>query len=323
MQRSLGLALPRVGTALVAIVLLFSQIFTAISGLSASSTWVPGAISLALYAVVAAWAIGADGDRLPLVPTIVAVALPTAAAIACDAVVVSFHFDALWHLGTTAFLMLLVALRGRLLAAWIGMTGSALATLIWAGLSGFGVAIALGILARQVVILVIGTLFIWAVNQLQRRLVSLSNEAARLSALEAASGAAADERHLRLQWAKSLSAPLLEAVADRDVLDPPLRLEAALVEAELRDGLRAPSLAAEPVTSAARRARARGVEVILLDDRAETLTDTRAAQLRSRVASELNATRSGRFVARLRPEGRTPLATVLVDGPEGRRLELD
>jgi len=322
-SRFVGLSLPRLGTALVAILVLFAQLFAAISGTDASSTVVPGVISFVMYTLVAGWAIMAEGERLPIAPTVAATAVPSIAAVASDSVVVTFDQDALWHLGAAAFLLLLVVLRGRLVAAWIGMAAVTTTTLIWAGTSHYGVPMALGTLARQVPILVIGTLFIVAVSQLQRRLVVISDEAARLSALEAASAATAEERRLRLHWARSLSAPLLEAIAEREHLEPELRLEAALVEAELRDGLRAPSLAAEPVTSAARRARARGVEVILLDDRVTTLTGIPGAEIRSKVARELNATRSGRFVARLPPDGRTPLATVLVDGPEGRRLELD
>ena len=58
----------------------------------------------------------------------------------------------------------------------------------------------------------------------------------------------------------------LEALRDEEVT-PDIAMEARLLEAELRDEIRAPFFTGTAVVDAARRARGRGVEVLLLDDR--------------------------------------------------------
>ncbi len=127
-SRFAGFSLPRLGTALVAILVLVAQLFAAISGADGSSSVVPGIVSFVMYTLVAGWAIMARGQRLPIAPTVAAVIVPSVAAVVCNATIVTFDRDALWHLGAAAFLLLLVALRGRLLAAWIGMAGVATTT---------------------------------------------------------------------------------------------------------------------------------------------------------------------------------------------------
>lgn len=315
------LDLPRRGMIAVSALVAAVSVVLALVSLDGVDSPLPALVGLALFVGAAAWTALAPGRTLPAAPTVAAVVTPLALSLIVGWPVIRGGYT-LWHLGASAFLLLLVALRGRLGAAWLGMTGLVAGTLTWGALSDFGIEAAAGTLVRQVAILVIGTVFVFAIGATQRRLGSLAEERGRLAAEQAAARAADDERIARLRWARALSSHLLEAIAERERLDPALRLEAALVEAELRDGLRARSLAAEPVTTAAREARRRGVEVVLIDDRRAELGGDCARRVRHRAATELDATSAGRAVIRVLPEGRSPLATIVVDGPEARRTEI-
>ena len=104
-----------------------------------------------------------------------------------------------------------------------------------------------------------------------------------------------------------------------------MRTEAQLLEARLRDDLRARCFRTTDVTRAAHDARARGVHVELLDDGA--LTDA-SPDLRDRVITAavqmLDTAPDGAVTIRVAPPGRDLTATVVarpVHGP-ATRLEI-
>lgn len=313
---------PRTETVLLVLLVAAAEAVSLVVSLAAYRSPWPVIAGFALLVTAALWAATARGEPLPEAPTGAAVLVSILVAVVLPWQLLRHNADALWFLSATAFLLLLLLLRGRPLAAWAGMIGSSIAVLVWSGASGFGIGPAALLVFHQVGILLLGSLFLLAVLRAESGLWEETTAESRLSVLDSAETAAVREREARLRWARSLAEPLLEAIAERDRLSPALRRQAGLVEAELRDGLRAPSLAAEPVSSAARRARERGVEVILLDDRTDPLVGDLAEQIRREVAADIDSCPSGRVVVRLLPEGRTPLGTVLVDGAEGRRREL-
>ena len=104
------------------------------------------------------------------------------------------------------------------------------------------------------------------------------------------------------------------------------RLECAVLEAELRDSLRAPSLVDVDVSEAARHARKRGVEVVLVDDGGsdDVTPDVRERLLRH-VGSTLDGADAGSVTVRVLPPNRPVLATMLIRDPVhgSRRIELD
>jgi hypothetical protein len=96
------------------------------------------------------------------------------------------------------------------------------------------------------------------------------------------------------------------------------RASCLLLEASLRDSVRARSLHREPVESEANAARSRGVEVTLLDDSGCTdLSEIIGARAHERllaaVAHELRESVSGRLTARVVPMDREVLATITRD----------
>src|SRR5690606_40103107 len=103
--------------------------------------------------------------------------------------------------------------------------------------------------------------------------------------------------------------PILERIAGGADLDPAERRECRLLEAELRDRLRAPELATEEIGRAARVARARGVEVVLLDDGGfADVPDAVREQVVELAVAELTRAESGTVTVRVLPPGRSMLA---------------
>ena len=111
----------------------------------------------------------------------------------------------------------------------------------------------------------------------------------------------------------------LEAIRDQE-LTPELSMKALLLEAELRDEIRAPYFTGTEVVAAARRARNRGVEVVLFDDRGDATrggSTQYEERLRTRIVERavaaLDEAGAGRVVVRACPAGRPWAATILTD----------
>ena len=111
----------------------------------------------------------------------------------------------------------------------------------------------------------------------------------------------------------------LEAIRDQE-LTPELSMKALLLEAELRDEIRAPYFTGTEVVAAARRARSRGVEVVLFDDRGDASrggSTEYEERLRTRIVERavaaLDEAGAGRVVVRVCPAGRRWAATILTD----------
>ena len=111
----------------------------------------------------------------------------------------------------------------------------------------------------------------------------------------------------------------LEAIRDQE-LTPELSMKALLLEAELRDEIRAPYFTGTEVVAAARRARSRGVEVVLFDDRGDATrggSTQYEERLRTRIVERavaaLDEAGAGRVVVRACPAGRRWAATILTD----------
>ncbi|WP_280385976.1 hypothetical protein [Nocardia wallacei] len=118
---------------------------------------------------------------------------------------------------------------------------------------------------------------------------------------------------------------MLERIAAGDDLTGTERHESRLLEAELRDSLRAPALTTAALAAATRGARGRGVEVLLLDDGGlSEAADGLVSTVLDTAAQQLDKANAGSITVRILPPGRHVLATILVDGPsEMRRIEID
>ena len=115
--------------------------------------------------------------------------------------------------------------------------------------------------------------------------------------------------------------PVLERIAASGQIDDALVLEALVLEAELRDEIRAACFTGTEVPVSAGRARRRGVEVILFDDSAGRLKRSELDRAVEAVVGVLEGCRSGRVVVRVPPVSRREVVVATHNGRTVLRLE--
>lgn len=201
-----------------------------------------------------------------------------------------------WHVAAIGTLMAITAIRQQRLIAWVGLGFVILQVLVWGGLD---IIFNSGL---------IGALFLVASSQAAASGLRASALAARqyreqaIATSEAtyASSAARAERKLRVSKALDDAQPLLERIiAKQGNLSEAEQTDARLTEAALRDQIRGRSMVTEELVLEVRKARARGVEVQLLDDGGFLdISEAEKAELIDRVVRELSLIKSGKVVIR-------------------------
>mgnify|MGYP003081871504 FL=1 len=224
-----------------------------------------------------------------------------------------------WSAGASMLLAALLLLRQRMAEAVVGCVGLVAAVAAWAALSGRSPGLVFTFTIGHIITFIFWfALVSWsgtATSAIERSLKA--EEQARL------------ERELQVSINSAMAVKLadvsvrvrgtLEALRDEEVT-PEIVMEARLLEAELRDEIRAPFFTGTAVVEAARRARGRGVEVLLLDDRGNGdrgEDKENEARLRdlivARATAALDEAVAGRVVVRACPAGRRWAATILTD----------
>ncbi|TFB87102.1 hypothetical protein E3O44_08115 [Cryobacterium algoricola] len=279
------------------------------------------AAGLLLIVVAAAWLLVVVPDPIPRRAPIAVILLATAGAALASAAVApaSAQPFAHWPFGAVTLLLVLLATRGRPGPAWVGYGLLVAVGLGWALLNGLTVAVGLDLVIRHAATLLAGAVFAVGLTRSTRALDVLNRERAVSIAAAASDVAALTERESELARVNALARPTLERLAGGDDLDPPLRFECLIVEATLRDAIRARTLFVEPVITAARAARLRGVDVTLLDDSGGRPPETLGA-VAGIIAGQLDLLDSGRLTARLLPPGRDDVASLVIDSTGNRML---
>ncbi|WP_132992056.1 hypothetical protein [Gordonia zhaorongruii] len=136
------------------------------------------------------------------------------------------------------------------------------------------------------------------------------------------------ERDERIRRIDARVRPLLTKVASGSEISHDDVVDARLLEARLRDGIRGRGLDVPRVRHSVWEARRRGVAVTVLDDGGLTALPTDQAQAVTNATArvledELDHLKNGEVIARIGPPGRRPVATVVVEaGAVRRRVEL-
>lgn len=223
----------------------------------------------------------------------------------------------------STILLLMLALRGRLRCAWLGMLAVlALQAGLSLGLGSSGTP-SLSASIGAAGLLTIGTLFFAGLARTTRRTNAAWQSQSIALAEQAAFAAVTEARREHTKRLLGVAGPLLERISEGRPLTAEERLECVLVEGSLRDAARAPGLSGEALSGAVREARRRGVQVTLFDDRqGELLTPMEQSAITGWMLEQLGSLSAGSFTARLLPADRGPLATVVIsDGEETRALE--
>ena len=220
-----------------------------------------------------------------------------------------------WCTGAGSDLSRGLLMRGRPVYAWAGSAATTLATAYW--------VISTGRPLFMIFTYMLGhyfTLASWhGVAHLSTRattqIAATQRETARLQAQQRAHEEADRIMTSRMASVRQRVTPLLTQIANGKAPTPKLRSQAYLLEAELRDEIRAPFFTGTSIVTSAQAARRRGTEVILLDDSGDntTIDDRARANAVNYVTKFLNVTQSNRVVIRLNPPRRPTLLTIVTD----------
>ncbi|WP_157121312.1 sensor histidine kinase [Nocardia miyunensis] len=259
-------------------------------------------------------------DPLPRAATWSVVAVgPLAASIVNLGPRAAHH--AVWVIVAYSYVLALLAIRGRVAATCVALLAAGAAYYVAGGSPGAalnGTAVA----GATVLAAVAFTLYM---RPLLRSYHGARADIARHAGAEARAAAQSRERRSQMAYLSRTARPMLEFLAAGRPLSPQQVRECRLLEAELRDRLRAPGLADPALVRAARAARTRGVRLTLLDDAGPGPEDgeLRAAIVETAVAY-LDSVMGGRVTVRVLPPGRGCAATIVIVEPDTyRRVEID
>jgi hypothetical protein len=210
-----------------------------------------------------------------------------------------------------------VALNGYPVLALVGAGAVAAGTTAWTAVNAEGVAEGLyrTVTPTAAVVVCVG---VWALARAAGRDVALAHAQELAAREERAVLQARDaERADRLADVARLAGPVLSRLADGRPVDRRTARECALLETAVRDSIRGRRIADATVASAAWAARARGVQVALLDDGGGTSQTDAAgtAVLRRAAATALELLSSGRLTARAVPR-ESVVGTVVVESED-------
>ena len=215
-----------------------------------------------------------------------------------------------WYVSGIGALLAVTAMRGHQIVSWIGSSVLSLEVLVWGGVGSlFNTG-----LAGALALVVAANALSYALARIDSETQNFLDRAIEIEADATIESAKANARSKRLNETLSASLPLLEKIAAGN-LDEETKSEASLLEAELRDGIRGRELIDSKIKSAIRSARARGVEVVVLDEGGlEALTENAKSEIRQRFSSELEAISTGRVTIRA-PRGGNTNATFVASRP--------
>jgi hypothetical protein len=302
-------------------------LFTGVQGVLAmttlddvSSPW-PTVVAYILVCLGAV--LGSRPGRTPLEPRttayIVALAGIAPALVSWQLPTDGVFDHASWYFGANTFLLGMLCLRGRTIIAWLGFALLSAVTVSWTVSTGQGPAFGLELVSRHAGTLMVITVAGVALRRMATLITEYTAVEQRRNAEEAATQAGLAERRASIGRLEGIARPLLERIASGAPLSPEDKLECGLIEATLRDTVRAYSLSSTSMDAAVLAARRRGVVVTLYDDRSDPLPADLAEEVSAWACARLGEATSGSVVVRVLPAGRPTVATIVID--DGAFLE--
>ena len=201
-----------------------------------------------------------------------------------------------WHIAAIGTLLAITAVRAQRAVAWIGIGSLIFQVLAWGGIA---VLFTSGLIGAVLLVLA-AQAAAQALNQSEELATKFRELALSTEAATAAKSAARIERERRINATLAGVLPQLEKIVETNGrLNAADKKTAVLTEAALRDQIRGRNLAHPQLTEQTRLARARGVEVQLLDDGGlDDMDQSELDEIFSRVARELSNIKAGRVVVR-------------------------
>ncbi|WP_105033686.1 hypothetical protein [Cryobacterium aureum] len=264
---------------------------------------------------------GGAADPMPVTRTVGILLLCTVAAGLMYFHIPSGHVGpfAHWHLGAITLVLVVLAARGRTGWAWAGYAMMAFSSIAFAVHAGLTVGDGVLQVSRHAGTLLAGTLFVVGMRHFSHNLDELYRDRSQRETFVARTGATTSERQAQVARLNAMARPSLERLTSTDPVTDFQRDEFLLVEASLRDAIRARCLFVEPIIGAAWAARSRGVEVVLLDDSGDR-PPASVVVIAAIVSGELDRLTHGRLTVRVLPPGRREFATIMVESGQSRIL---
>ncbi len=312
------------GLRLVFVLIFVTQLLLALEGIGGVRSPLPVFAALVSFGIGLAVLAASHPEPLSLkwVLVVLVASVATNALIVWNLPEAGWPAYADWNFGAVAWLCFFLAFRGRILAAVLGWVLMATLAQVWGASIGETPLQALGHVDRHAGTIAIAVLFRVLFVRTSRRIVALREVRLTQVAAEAASLAEIRERESQGIRLNDGARPALQQIAEGDYLDAARQQRYTVLEASLRDGLRGGRLASPTVAEAAERARIRGVEVVLLDDRNAPLSESDATRVAVTLLDELVTAQDGRVTGRLLPDGREVYASV-VSVASSRRHRID
>lgn len=287
-----------------------------------------GVAALALVLVAAALLAGRSATPLPLWRTLVVVAVPPVTVLLITWQQ-AFHdrspgYEA-WELWANSLLMFVLAIRGRIAAAWIAEGLSIGLVCLWSQLLTGSVLYGISISYGQPVALIACTAFAVGLHQTARRILEFRAAERDRAGREAMDAGARVSAEFELAIVRGMAEPTLRDIADGGSPDPQA---VRSLEASLRDLVRGRSLAVEPLTAELRELRTRGADVVVLDDLGDHPIDaSELAEAARWAASRIRRSPARTITIRIAPldtaSGSRVVVTISLDGEPASELLLE
>lgn len=289
--------LPQWFIVIIASLFVLSPAVSATIGFLGTTPSVSSVVALALYLVVGLASVLYYRElRMPLALALaslgLAVAVPQLVNLRLDES--AFGTPATWYVSAVSTLMAISAIRQHKVIAWAGSGILTIEVLSWGGLealfnSGLGGALALVAAAHAISV---------GLQNSAKQTAAYLETAKATEVSSAAETAIRQERSRRITTTLRGALPMLEKIAAGKLTESE-KQEAMFLEAQLRDEIRGRALINQKLKASVQSARARGVEVVLLDEGGlDEVSEDEREQIRNRMAQELDLISTGRVTIR-------------------------
>ncbi len=217
-----------------------------------------------------------------------------------------------WYGSVVMVVLITLLVRNRRLLAWLGLMLFIGQTTWWVVQNDLNPTVALQVSFGPLLWMVLATLVLRGLASITEQVAAVRSHSRENTQAMAENFSKLVLREVWLTQLRDQVGPLLQTLADPTrQLTEKERDDCRVLEGRLRDSLRAGNLVSQGVSDAIQEARARGVEVILVDNRGSRLPEpVRLETLRQLEQLVRNST-GGRIVARTAPEGYAEAVTIL------------
>ena len=217
-----------------------------------------------------------------------------------------------WYVMGIATLMATTAVRQQRFLAWAGTAMLLFQVISWRGfIEGSQIG-----LNGAVMLVFAGHTISIGLERAYRETMAFSQEALDIRTQQVANSAASEARRDRLDSALQGALPMLVEIRDASgKLSELKKQEARLLEASLRDEIRGRGLMTHEIRHAAKEARIRGVEVIILDEGGlDDVHQELRQEILNKVAKSFDQVSEGRLTLRA-PAGEAWRVTLVASRP--------